>query len=65
MLPYFDSQGIITSDEVSSSGIDNPQIKLGKPHPFTILKAIYPDLEVKELSTPHGKLPISGTRGVM
>ncbi len=57
LLQYFDPQRIVTYDEVLAAESTNPQIKLGKPHPFAILKAIYPDLGVEELCTPEWKLP--------
>jgi phosphoglycolate phosphatase-like HAD superfamily hydrolase len=51
LLEYFDQKRIVTYDEVldgeailSRSG--NSQ-KLGKPHPFVVLKALYPDENVE------------------
>jgi phosphoglycolate phosphatase-like HAD superfamily hydrolase len=42
LIEYFDAQRIVTYDEVLAAEklVD---IKLGKPHPFIVLKAIYPD----------------------
>ncbi|HIK29021.1 MAG: HAD hydrolase-like protein [Oscillatoriaceae bacterium SKW80] len=46
LLQYFDSTRIITYDEVlkAESILSNSgSIKLGKPHPFIVLKAIHPE----------------------
>jgi phosphoglycolate phosphatase-like HAD superfamily hydrolase len=42
LIEYFDAQRIVTYDEVLAAEklVD---IKLGKPHPFIVLKAIHPD----------------------
>jgi phosphoglycolate phosphatase-like HAD superfamily hydrolase len=52
LLQYFDPQRIVTYDEVLKaesilSHLDK-NIKLGKPHPFVLFKAIYPHEEVKK-----------------
>ncbi len=48
LIEYFDAQRIVTYDEVLAAEklVD---IKLGKPHPFIVLKAIYPDRTDAEL----------------
>ncbi len=48
LIEYFDAQLIVTYDEVLEAEklVD---IKLGKPHPFIVLKAIYPDQTDAEL----------------
>lgn len=48
LIEYFDAQRIVTYDEVLAAEklVDT---KLGKPHPFIVLKAIYPDLTDAEL----------------
>jgi phosphoglycolate phosphatase-like HAD superfamily hydrolase len=48
LIEYFDAQRIVTYDEVLAAEklVD---IKLGKPHPFIVLKAIHPDLNDVEL----------------
>lgn len=51
VLSYFDQGRIVTYDEVleaeSILSSSNPSLKLGKPHPFVVLKAIYPDQNVE------------------
>ncbi len=45
LLPYFDIDRIVTYDEVLAAEASLEQaVKLGKPHPFIVLQAIYPDL---------------------
>ena len=59
ILKYFDETRIVTYDEViaaeSIMGTDN-KIKLGKPHPFILYKAIYPDESVENLSSDEFKI---------
>lgn len=47
LLQYFDPKRIVTYDEVldaeSVMSHSHRSIKLGKPHPFVLLKALYPD----------------------
>jgi phosphoglycolate phosphatase-like HAD superfamily hydrolase len=43
LIEYFDGQRIVTYDEVLV-GEKLVDVKLGKPHSFIVLKAIYPDL---------------------
>lgn len=49
LLSYFDPQRIVTYDEVldaeSHLQPDQPSLKLGKPHPFVLLKAIHLDVD--------------------
>ena len=53
LLQYFDQKRIVTYDEVldaeSKRSNSEEKIKLGKPHPFILLKAIYPDENIKKL----------------
>jgi len=53
LLQYFDSERIVTYDEVLAAEAtvtdSHPGIKLGKPHPFIIFKASHPDISVGEL----------------
>ena len=59
ILKYFDDTRIVTYDEViaaeSTIKIDN-KIKLGKPHPFILYKAIYPQESVDNLSSDKFKI---------
>ena len=59
ILKYFDDTRIVTYDEViaaeSTIKIDN-KIKLGKPHPFILYKAIYPNESVENLSSDEFKI---------
>jgi phosphoglycolate phosphatase-like HAD superfamily hydrolase len=48
LLEYFEADRVVTYDEVLAAE-QLVQIKLGKPHPFIVLKAIYPDLSDAEL----------------
>ena len=63
LITYFDPQRIVTYDEVlvAEKLID---IKLGKPHPFVVLKAIYPDRADAELikmsQNPHPRIAYIG-----
>lgn len=49
LLSYFDPQRIVTYDEVldaeSHLSTDQAPLKLGKPHPFVLLKAIHLDVD--------------------
>lgn len=60
LLKYFDSQRIVTYDEVleaeSILSTTNQQIKLGKPHPFVIFKAVYPQEKVEKLGAENFQL---------
>jgi phosphoglycolate phosphatase-like HAD superfamily hydrolase len=53
ILQYFDPKRIVTYDEVleaeSMVSHSDTAIKLGKPHPFVLFKAIYPDEDVSKL----------------
>ncbi len=53
LLEYFDKQRIVTYDEVLTAEtlLSNlgKKIKLGKPHPFVLFKAIYPQMEAQKL----------------
>jgi phosphoglycolate phosphatase-like HAD superfamily hydrolase len=49
LLEFFDPQRIVTYDEVLQAEATRPEVKLGKPHPFIVLKAIYPDLGDSDL----------------
>ena len=59
ILKYFDDTRIVTYDEViaaeSRIATDN-KIKLGKPHPFILYKAIYPQESVENLSSDEFKI---------
>jgi phosphoglycolate phosphatase-like HAD superfamily hydrolase len=57
LIEYFDPERIVTYDEVlqAEAALTNP-IKLGKPHPFIVLKAIYPammDVDLLSVQTTH------------
>ena len=59
ILKYFDQTRIVTYDEViaAESIIENDnKIKLGKPHPFILYKAIYPQESVENLSSDEFKM---------
>lgn len=59
ILKYFDQTRIITYDEViaAESMLENKnQIKLGKPHPFILYKAIYPEESVRNLANNNFKI---------
>ena len=57
LLKYFDSQRIVTYDEVLAAesilSKTNQKIKLGKPHPFVIFKAVYPEEKIEELGSKN------------
>ncbi len=59
ILKYFDDTRIVTYDEVIAAesiiSTDN-KVKLGKPHPFILYKAIYPQESVEKLSTDEFKI---------
>jgi phosphoglycolate phosphatase-like HAD superfamily hydrolase len=70
LLSYFDESRIITYDHVVDAEKlfaqeENP-ILLGKPHPFVVLKAIYPDKDIHALLLPgyasidHGSVVVVG-----
>ncbi len=50
ILKYFNPQRIVTYDEVleAQKYLKN-KIKLGKPHPFILYKAVYPQLTLEEI----------------
>jgi phosphoglycolate phosphatase-like HAD superfamily hydrolase len=48
LIEYFEADRLVTYDEVLAAE-QLVQIKLGKPHPFIVLKAIYPNLSDAEL----------------
>jgi phosphoglycolate phosphatase-like HAD superfamily hydrolase len=60
LLQYFDPQRIVTYDEVleaeSILSSSNQNIKLGKPHPFILLKAMYPSEDVRKLCAEDFRL---------
>ena len=60
LLQYFDSKRIVTYDEVleAESTLYNSdiKIKLGKPHPFVLFKAIYPSEDAQQLCTQEFQL---------
>jgi phosphoglycolate phosphatase-like HAD superfamily hydrolase len=63
LIEYFEADRIVTYDEVLTAEklVD---IKLGKPHPFIVLKAIYPDIKDEELikmsQHPHPRVAYIG-----
>ena len=59
ILKYFAQTRIVTYDEVIAAESileTNHQTKLGKPHPFILYKAIYPDESVKNLAHENFKI---------
>jgi len=53
LLPYFDPERIVTYDEVLAAesvlaGMGQA-MKLGKPHPFVLFKALYPDEPIENV----------------
>jgi len=56
LLTYFDPQRIVTYDEVLAAESRHKNIKLGKPHPFVLYKATYPDISAEKLSAPEFEL---------
>ncbi len=60
LLQYFEPQRIVTYDEVleaeSILSHSNQKIKLGKPHPFILFKAIYPTEDVRQLCAENFQL---------
>jgi phosphoglycolate phosphatase-like HAD superfamily hydrolase len=52
LMEYFEADRIVTYDEVLAAE-KLADIKLGKPHPFIVLKAIYPELADAELLRMH------------
>jgi phosphoglycolate phosphatase-like HAD superfamily hydrolase len=48
LLEFFESDRVVTYDEVMVAE-QLVELKLGKPHPFIVLKAIYPELSDAEL----------------
>jgi phosphoglycolate phosphatase-like HAD superfamily hydrolase len=56
LLSYFDADRIVTYDEVLVAEASlNQTIKLGKPHPFIVLQAIYPQLSPTKILTKMGE----------
>ena len=50
LLKYFNSQRIVTYDEViEAESLTGNQIKLGKPHPYILFRAINPQLSLEEI----------------
>ena len=64
LLQYFEPQRIVTYDEVleaeSILSYSNQKIKLGKPHPFILFKAIYPREDVRKLCAENFQLENGG-----
>ena len=59
VLKYFDQSRIVTYDEViaaESMIAANNQTKLGKPHPFILYKAIYPNKSLQNLANDNFKI---------
>jgi phosphoglycolate phosphatase-like HAD superfamily hydrolase len=56
LLEYFAADRIVTYDDVleAEASLSQP-VKLGKPHPFIVLQAIYPDLTPTEILTKIGE----------
>jgi phosphoglycolate phosphatase-like HAD superfamily hydrolase len=56
LLPYFDAQRVVTYDDVleAEASLSAP-IKLGKPHPFIVLQAIYPHCTPAEILAKIGE----------
>ncbi len=56
LLPYFAADRIVTYDEVLGAEASlNSSLKLGKPHPFIVLQAIYPQLNLTETLAKIGE----------
>ena len=60
LLQYFHPQRIVTYDEVLAaesilSAVGN-KVKLGKPHPFVVFKACFPDEKIEVLCQPGFQL---------
>ncbi len=53
LFQYFEERRIVTYDEVIEAedilAQSGKNVRLGKPHPFVLLKAVYPDEDVKAL----------------
>jgi len=53
LLPFFDPNRIVTHNDVADAqrilGTSGKPSQLGKPHPFILLRAIYPDLALHTL----------------
>jgi phosphoglycolate phosphatase-like HAD superfamily hydrolase/multidrug transporter EmrE-like cation transporter len=63
LIKYFEVDRIVTYDEViTAEKLLN--IRLGKPHPFIVLKAIYPQVKdanlIKMVDTPHPRVAYIG-----
>lgn len=60
LLPYFDPKRIVTYDEVLATesilSAAGKQVKLGKPHPFVLFKAVYPDEDANKLGDENFQL---------
>jgi phosphoglycolate phosphatase-like HAD superfamily hydrolase len=56
LLPYFADDRVVTYDDVLAAEASMSQsLKLGKPHPFIVLQAIYPGLNSTEILTKIGE----------
>lgn len=59
LLEYFDPKRIVTYDDVLEAEAGLPaRIKLGKPHPFVLFKAVDPDAEMEletQIQLPKGQ----------
>jgi phosphoglycolate phosphatase-like HAD superfamily hydrolase len=53
LLRYFDAQRIVTYDEVQQAQAGTSEL-LGKPHPFVLLRAIYPAEDAQTLAAGAG-----------
>lgn len=63
LIEYFASDRIVTYDEVIAAE-KSANIRLGKPHPFIVLKAIYPQIKdanlIKMINKPHPRVAYIG-----
>ena len=58
LLQYFDPQRIVTYDDVleAEARLTANKVKLGKPHPFVLFKAVYPNqVELATMQLPNGQ----------
>jgi phosphoglycolate phosphatase-like HAD superfamily hydrolase len=56
LLQYFDAERVVTYDDVLAAEASLPEpIKLGKPHPFIVLQAIYPHCTPTEIVAKMGE----------
>ena len=55
LLDYFDARRIVTYDDILDAeeqmSLAGKPISLGKPHPFAIFKAIYPQMGIETLAS--------------